>query len=96
MNPCKKWGMQVVLDFASVDGAHGGSSGSIAYLKDARLERSLSAEGEKGKTGYCFKHTRCKNLRAVELPSRMEPVEGVRSQECLGGSRAEATRKSHR
>ncbi len=49
---------QVVLYIAFLGEAHGSSSGSVAYLNVARLERTLGAEGEKKNRDYWFKHTR--------------------------------------
>jgi hypothetical protein len=44
-------GRQVVLYIAFLDEAHGGSSRSVAYLKDARLERSLECRRREGENG---------------------------------------------
>ena len=41
MNLCAKARRKMVLHIALPDLAHGDSSGSVAYLNDARLERSL-------------------------------------------------------
>jgi hypothetical protein len=44
----------VVLYIAFLDEAHGGSSRSVAYLKDARLERSLECRRREGKNELQF------------------------------------------
>jgi hypothetical protein len=51
MDLCAVAGSQVVLHVAFFNGAHGGSSGSVAYLKDARLERSLECRRREGENG---------------------------------------------
>jgi hypothetical protein len=51
MNSCEERGMQVILHVASLDGIHGGSSRSVACLKDARLEQSLECLRREGKNG---------------------------------------------
>lgn len=67
MKFCVERGMQMVFHVASLGRTHGGSSRSVAYLKDARLAQVWSAEGEKGQKGYCFEHTPIK-LRVPETP----------------------------
>src|SRR5208283_2606808 len=42
---------QVVLYIALLDEAHGSSSGMVACLKDARLERSLECRRREGRNG---------------------------------------------
>jgi len=57
MGLCVVAGRQVVLFVASFDQAHGDSSGSVAYLNVARLERSLECQRREGGTCSCLKHT---------------------------------------
>jgi hypothetical protein len=52
------------------DLAHGDSSGSVAYLKDARLERSLECRRREGKNELLFQAYAYPSLRADGLSSR--------------------------
>ena len=51
--------MQVVLYIALLDEAHGGSSRSVACLKDARLERSLECWRREETNGLLFQPYAC-------------------------------------
>lgn len=61
---------QVVLYIALPELAHSDSSGSVACLKDARLERSLECRRREGKNEVLFQAYACPSLRAGGLSSR--------------------------
>ena len=61
---------QVVLDIALLDEAHVGSSGAVAYLKDARLERSLECRRREGENGLLFQAYAYLSPRAEGLSRR--------------------------
>jgi len=62
---CAEARRQMVLDIAFVDETHGGSSGSVAYLKDARLKRSLECRRREGKDGLLLQAYANQSQRAV-------------------------------
>jgi hypothetical protein len=67
---CAEARRQMVLHIALPDLAHGDSSGSVAYLKVARLERSLECRRREGKNELLFQAYASPGLRADGLSSR--------------------------
>jgi hypothetical protein len=64
---CVEAGRQMVLHIALPDLAHGDSSGSVAYLKDARLERSLECRRREGENKVLLRAYAHASLRADGL-----------------------------
>jgi hypothetical protein len=67
---CAEARRQMVLHIALPDLARGDSSGSVAYLKDARLERSLECQRREGKNGLLFQAYAYPSPRADGLSCR--------------------------
>jgi hypothetical protein len=67
---CAEARRQMIPRIALPDLAHGDSSGSVAYLKDARLERSLECRRREGKNELLFQAYAYPSLRADGLSSR--------------------------
>src|SRR5208283_5511004 len=64
---CAKARRQMVLHITLPDLAHGDSSGSVAYLKDARLERSLECQRREGRNGLLSQAYAYPSVRADGL-----------------------------
>ena len=67
---CAEARRQMVLHVALLREAHGDSSGLVAYLKDARLERSLECRRREGEDGVLFQAYAYPSLRADGLSCR--------------------------
>jgi len=67
---CMEARRQMVLHIALPDLAHGDSSGSVAFLKDARLERSLECRRREGENGLLFQAYAYLSPRAEGLSRR--------------------------
>jgi len=71
---------QLVFHGALLDEAHGRSSGSVAYLKDARLERSRECQRREGKNGLLSQAYACTSPRAGELLFAMVKIAHVKPE----------------